>query len=147
MLTNSNIFISEIVNHQSKIVHISYQNYQKSHPNSNVLILKPNPTHFIAVMPRNWVVQLTQNPIPNRVGRLCPPHYYLPTRIWKPNGISAVYVYHSIDIKMMIFVKSGQSVFVNIRFQCPIFWQGRNQENFLGEAKPKFGHNLPPLLR
>ena len=39
-------------------------------------------------------------------GRLCQPHYYLSTRIWKPNGISAVYIYRSIDIKIMIFVKS-----------------------------------------
>jgi hypothetical protein len=30
------------------------------------------------------------NPIPTRVGRLCPPQYWLPTLIWKLNGISAL---------------------------------------------------------
>jgi hypothetical protein len=28
------------------------------------------------------------NPIPTKGGRLCSPHYWLPTRIWKPNSIS-----------------------------------------------------------
>ena len=32
----------------------------------------------------------TVNPIPTRWGRLCPPHYCLPTRIGKPNGISVI---------------------------------------------------------
>ena len=29
---------------------------------------------------------VTLNPIPTREGRLCPPYYCLPTRVWKPNG-------------------------------------------------------------
>jgi hypothetical protein len=32
--------------------------------------------------------ELSYYPIPIGRGRLCPPHYYLPTRIWKPNSIS-----------------------------------------------------------
>jgi len=31
------------------------------------------------------------NTIPATGGRLCSPHYCLPTRIWKPNGISAFF--------------------------------------------------------
>ena len=27
-------------------------------------------------------------PLSNQGGKLCPPHYCLPTRIWKPSGIS-----------------------------------------------------------
>ena len=36
------------------------------------------------------IIGVSINPILTRGSRLCPPHYCLPTRIWKPNGITAV---------------------------------------------------------